>query len=113
MAKIIEDITSIKNRLAFQNFEMEQALMSNDASSYTQLQQCVPKTKANLERMLELIVEGKHSREEFVSLAMNQCVMRGRLYLTGIYDVNIYKSMLKKALTTSGLKKIISYQGLF
>lgn len=34
MAKIIVDLTNLKNRLAFQNFEMEKALMANDASFF-------------------------------------------------------------------------------
>jgi len=53
-----------------------------------------------------LITDNKQQREDFI----NGILDLSKLQMKGIYDINIYTSMLKKALTLSSLKKMLNYK---
>jgi len=59
LAQIIDALTTFKNRLIFRNREMENALETENIIKHKIYENSVPKIKAEVEHILELILDSK------------------------------------------------------
>jgi len=58
-AKIIDALTTLKNRLIFRHKEMEDALETKNFTKYKIYESLVPQTKIEVENILDLILDSK------------------------------------------------------